>query len=181
MKNKRTTKIIAGVLVTASIMAMNPVGASAAWEKNNKGWWYKEGTSQATSWREIDGKWYSFYSNGYMAQNCWIGKYYLSSDGSWLNKDITQNQAQQMVEALRNTKYFTNDVEFEYSPYENYMSGSNRDNYYIFGISYGGDSSDSNVCIRKDNGQAYICVPEQYRERIYSIEDFYNMLCCIHC
>lgn len=85
MKNKSITKIIAGALAITSIMAMNPVGANAAWKQNSIGWWYTEGNSWSTGWRLINGNWYYFYSDGYMATK-WLnldGKwYYFYADGS---------------------------------------------------------------------------------------------------
>lgn len=102
MKNKRTTKIIAGALAIASTIAMNPVGANAAWKQNSTGWWYTEGNSYATGWRTIggqkyyfysngymatkwvnlDGKWYYFYADGSMAKNAWVDGYYVGEDGA---------------------------------------------------------------------------------------------------
>lgn len=104
MKNKRTTKIIAGALAIASLIAMNPIGANAAWKQNSTGWWYTEGNSWATGWRTIggqkyyfysngymatkwlnlDGKWYYFYADGSMAKNSWVDGYYVGEDGAML-------------------------------------------------------------------------------------------------
>ena len=85
MKNKKTIKIIASALAIASIMAMNPIGVNAEWKQDNKGWWYTEGNSWVTGWKLINGNWYYFYSDGYMAHDCWIGNYYLNEQGAWTN------------------------------------------------------------------------------------------------
>ncbi|WP_315069067.1 hypothetical protein [uncultured Clostridium sp.] len=63
---KLLTKLSAGLLLFAIILVVAPTGASAAWKQNNVGWWYTEGNSYALGWKNIDGTWYYFNSNGYM-------------------------------------------------------------------------------------------------------------------
>lgn len=60
MKSLRLRNIIICTLVAASITALTPIGVSAEWKSNYKGWWYTEGNSYATGWRKIDGFWYYF-------------------------------------------------------------------------------------------------------------------------
>lgn len=82
-----------------------PTVANAEWKQNNIGWWYTEGNSWATGWRQIDGKWYYFDTSGYMktgwqeidgyyyyfykdgsmAQNAKIDGFILDSDGKWIS------------------------------------------------------------------------------------------------
>lgn len=83
MKKLKLKKLILGLLLASSALALNPIGASAEWRKNNTGWWYAQGNSWATGWREIDGKWYFFDSNGYMVTNMEIDGCNLGSDGAW--------------------------------------------------------------------------------------------------
>lgn len=97
MKKLKLTKIIASSLIAVSVLALNPIGASAEWKQNSTGWWYTEGNSWATGWKQIDGKWYYFYSNGYMARNTMIGTYQLGSDGAWTNSIITLDAAKQIA------------------------------------------------------------------------------------
>lgn len=60
---------------------------SGGWQKDAKGWWYKnvDGSYPADRWSKIDGKWYHFNAEGYM-QTGWLtledGKYYLGTDGA---------------------------------------------------------------------------------------------------
>ena len=83
----------------------------AGWKLNNVGWWYMEsnGTWPAnawkdikdrryyfngagymvTNWQKINDNWYYFDQSGYMATNCWIGNYYLGSDGIMLRNSAT--------------------------------------------------------------------------------------------
>lgn len=64
---RRLTKIIASALVAVSVFALNSIRANAEWKENNSGWWYTEGNSWATGWRNFYGQWYYFYSDGYVA------------------------------------------------------------------------------------------------------------------
>lgn len=76
-------KLVVSFVALLSLVAINPVSANAEWKSNTSGWWYTEGSSWAIGWTYIDGNWYYFYSDGYMAHDCWIGNYYLNSNGAW--------------------------------------------------------------------------------------------------
>lgn len=99
MKKLKLTKFIASTLVAVSVLALNPIGASAEWKQDGTGWWYTEGSSWATGWRQIESKWYYFYADGYMAYNTVIDGYIIGSDGVWdgttkktlLNRDDFNN------------------------------------------------------------------------------------------
>lgn len=45
---KKLTKATAGALLAVSVLALNPIGASAEWKQDNRGWWYSEDDSWAT-------------------------------------------------------------------------------------------------------------------------------------
>ena len=75
MKNFK--RILASFVMLISLLAITPVGVSAEWRRDNKGWWYTEGDSWVNGWKHIDGKWYYFYATGYMAQNTKIDSYIL--------------------------------------------------------------------------------------------------------
>lgn len=83
MRKLKLTKVIASSLVAASVLALNPIGASAEWRQDSKGWWYTDGDSWYTGWKQVDGKWYYFYPSGYMAKERIIQGYYLNSSGVW--------------------------------------------------------------------------------------------------
>ena len=56
---------------------------NGSWKHNSTGWWFQSGSWYPTSqWLKIDGSWYYFKSNGYMASNEWVGNYYLKSSGA---------------------------------------------------------------------------------------------------
>lgn len=81
----KLSKVIASVLIAASVFALNPIGANATWKKDSTGWWYTEGNSWATGWRVIGGKSYFFMYNGYMKTG-WIKP----DSKSWLYLDPSQ-------------------------------------------------------------------------------------------
>lgn len=111
-------KVLASLLVAASILVLNPIGTNATWKQNSTGWWYTIGSSWATGWAKIDGKWYYFYSNGYMAHNTTIDGFKLGSDGAWVITgeaastttseekiiDVTVGTAQEFVNAIGSNK-----------------------------------------------------------------------------
>ena len=78
---KKLTKAIASSLIVASVIALNPIGASASWRQDSNGWWNTEGSSWSKGWKEIDGKWYYFKQDGYMAHDTTIDGYSLNSNG----------------------------------------------------------------------------------------------------
>lgn len=81
-------KLICATAVSTSLLSLSPIAANAAWKQNNIGWWYTEGNSYATGWRLIGGKWYYFYSNGYMASNTTIEGYRLGSSGAMIDDGV---------------------------------------------------------------------------------------------
>ena len=81
MKNFK--RLLSSLLVVFSILIATPLQANAAWKNDSQGWWYTSGSKYLTGWQSLDGNWYYFYGNGYMAHDCWIGDYYLNSNGAW--------------------------------------------------------------------------------------------------
>ena len=84
MKKLKLTKVVASSLIAVSLLALNPIGASAEWRQNRTGWWYAEGSSYSTGWKLIDGKYYYFSSNGYMMHDTYVEGYELGPDGAWV-------------------------------------------------------------------------------------------------
>ena len=89
-------KLISSLLITATLITVLPISASAAWKQDSTGWWYTQGNNSSVGWQKIDGAWYYFDSNGYMKTG-WLqdnGKwYYLVSTGmmkaSWVQDGST--------------------------------------------------------------------------------------------
>lgn len=84
MIKKYLIKVIALATSTILTLALNPIGASAEWKQDSNGWWYAEGNSWATGWAKINGKWYYFNSDGYMAHDTTIDGFNVGSDGAWI-------------------------------------------------------------------------------------------------
>lgn len=76
MKNFR--RVLMLLFIFTLIIVSNSTGVSASWRQDSLGWWNTEGNSYSTGWKQIDGKWFYFNSQGYMKTG-WIndgGKYY---------------------------------------------------------------------------------------------------------
>ena len=58
--------------------------AKGSWKQNETGWWFEDssGWYPVSSWQKIDGLWYYFRAEGYMAASEWIDDYWLDSDGA---------------------------------------------------------------------------------------------------
>ena len=78
---KKIKKLIALTLIGSSMLMVAPVASHAEWRADGYGWWYTEGNSYATGWRQINGLWYFFYADGYMAHDTVIEGYYVNSNG----------------------------------------------------------------------------------------------------
>ncbi len=55
------------------------------WKSNSTGWWVEDsvGWYPQDSWQKIDGSWYYFKPDGYMAMGEYYGGYWFNGDGSW--------------------------------------------------------------------------------------------------
>ena len=78
-------KIFTLFMSSMILFALDPVSTEAKWKSDSKGWWYNEGASWCTGWKQVDGKWYYFDNSGYMMTG-WVENnnkwYYLNEDGS---------------------------------------------------------------------------------------------------
>lgn len=80
----RVKKVFVSLIAMFTLLLIIPTApVSAAWRSDSTGYWYTIGNSYLTGWQQINGVWYYFYSNGYMAHDCWIGNYYVNSQGAW--------------------------------------------------------------------------------------------------
>ena len=55
-----------------------------SWKSNSVGWWLEDtsGWYPVSQWQKVDGCWYYFNADGYMASNEWRDGYYLSGSGA---------------------------------------------------------------------------------------------------
>ena len=56
-----------------------------SWKSNAKGWWVEDtaGWYPTSSWQKIDGVWYYFKPDGYMASEEYYNGYWFNKNGSW--------------------------------------------------------------------------------------------------
>lgn len=54
------------------------------WKSNATGWWLEDtaGWYPKSSWQKVDGIWYYFGADGYMAASEWVDGYWLSGNGA---------------------------------------------------------------------------------------------------
>lgn len=83
-------KLLVGVVAIMTFWSIVPMEAHAEWKSDNQGWWYTEGASWSTGWKYIDGNWYYFNADGYMAHDITIDGCYLNSSGAWVTKETTR-------------------------------------------------------------------------------------------
>ena len=64
--------------------------SNAHWDHDDIGWWYTDssGWYPVSQWLKIDGSYYYFKSNGYLATDEYIDGSYVGTDGAWI-KDYT--------------------------------------------------------------------------------------------
>jgi len=89
--NKIFKKFISIGIIASSISILPLTGASAEWKQDTKGWWNAEDSSWSKGWKQIDGKWYYFGQDGYMAHDTNIGGYQIDNNGVWVQN--TSNTA----------------------------------------------------------------------------------------
>lgn len=121
MKNIKLTKMIESIVVLVSLFVITPIGASAEWKQDSNGWWNTEDDSYSTGWRIIDGIWYYFWGNGYMAHDTTIDGYKLGIDGAWIeskeesSSSIVENSTQKSYEDLYKLPHkYTSSMALEY-------------------------------------------------------------------
>jgi uncharacterized repeat protein (TIGR02543 family) len=83
MKHKFLKRLVVASISISTLIFLAPVEAKAAWIKNYDGnWLYTEGYGFATGWKQINGTWYYFDSNGLMRTG-WI-----NDGGDWYYADL---------------------------------------------------------------------------------------------
>ena len=94
MKKKNLLKLMGVFILSAAVISMIPKKAEASWMHDSNGWWYSEGNSKAVGWRYIEGKWYYFDEEGYMAHDTVVDGCYINSSGEWIpsnSQDVSNN------------------------------------------------------------------------------------------
>ncbi|MBY6836825.1 hypothetical protein FDG50_05855 [Clostridium botulinum] len=149
MKNLK--KLLLVLLVFCGLSIINSIQANAAWRQNSTGWWYTDGNSWVTGWKNINNEWYYFdstgymktgwiydngnwfytYSNGTMASNTKINGYYLNSNGAWSNPLSLKECSKIVMDKVKSIRH-SNDSRklcIVYEPKEVTIEG--KDGYFI--------------------------------------------------
>lgn len=111
MNIMRLIKVTVISLMATYVLILNPIEARAEWKHDSTGWWNTEGNSWSVGWKEIDGYWYYFNSNGYMLHDTTIDGYKLGSDGAWIpSKEnlYNENEYEKMAEDYISSKGYRN-------------------------------------------------------------------------
>ena len=141
-------KILMLFMGTILFFTLNPMSAEAEWKSDANGWWYNEGTSWCTGWKQVDKKWYYFNESGYMmtgwvesnskwyylnedgsmAHDCEVQGYKLGTDGAWIqvnvkNKESNTSDKSKMVKSSFKS---TDDVKMDYWLYSPKNANSNE-------------------------------------------------------
>ena len=85
-------KLITMVLMTTSIFGVSTIPVHAEWKQDTKGYWYSDGNSWVTGWKQVNNKWYYFEpATGYMKIDGWLNYngqwYYLKPTGEMANNE----------------------------------------------------------------------------------------------
>ena len=54
------------------------------WIKKTEGWYYYKDGVMLTGWIQVAGVWYYMEETGLMAEDTWIGEYYVDANGAWI-------------------------------------------------------------------------------------------------
>ena len=82
------------------------------WKRNSIGWWYEDasGWYPSNMWQKIDGKWYYFHKDGYMAESEYAGGWSQYSEGHWwVGADGAWDGSEPGVWRLVGTKWWFKD------------------------------------------------------------------------
>ena len=96
------------------------------WKRNSIGWWYEDasGWYPSNMWQKIDGKWYFFHKDGYMAESEYAGSWAQYSEGYWwVGADGAWDGSEPGVWRLVGTKWWFKDSTGWYAKGKSYKIG----------------------------------------------------------
>lgn len=94
MKNFR--RLLSALVAFIAITVLNSAGVNAYWKQDSNNHWNYVVIMviMLQGGQQIDGHWYYFYSDGYMAHDTLINGYIIDSSGVWC-KDLAEQQEQE--------------------------------------------------------------------------------------
>ena len=107
---KKRLMTAAAAVCGAVIMAMSVLAATAGWQRDNRGWWYRyaDGGYAKAAWVSDNGNWYRMDENGYM-QTGWVNVngdwYYLDASGSMQTGAIVDNGYHYLLSTQHDGRY----------------------------------------------------------------------------
>ena len=140
--------ILSLFIILIFIPTFNCEAKSTGWKSNKKGTWYEydNGKYYKNCWKLIDGSYYYFKSDGYIAKNEYIQGYYLQSNGKWDNSakyswkkvydKYTDNKEWQYSNGKSTINYGWNKIDNKYYYFihkyiaTNMYVGNNEDGFY---------------------------------------------------
>ncbi|MDO4961536.1 MAG: hypothetical protein Q4E57_06760 [Eubacteriales bacterium] len=109
MKKKFMAASLFGMLIA---LMFSLTAFAYGWERDGRGWRYNDGGGYyASNWVWIDGngdnvaECYYFYDNCYMAENTYVGNYYVNQEGKWTVNGVVQTK---LVSGTTNSGYNDN-------------------------------------------------------------------------
>lgn len=128
--NKNAKKIISllleGLITMVTALYFNNKTVYAAedvvpgiWCQDSTGWWFEADGSYLKGWNQIDGRWYYFYNDGYMAHDTTIEGYYVNSDGEWVDNSVVSYEEfcdevnREMVHLINEYRHENNKITFK--------------------------------------------------------------------
>ncbi|OCA99062.1 cell wall-binding protein [Clostridium beijerinckii] len=193
-----TKKIIYSLLIVAAVVSVIPKEVSAEWKHNNTGWWYEEGKSYSTGWKQINGSWYYFGNDGYMKTG-WIldkvwwyylqdngamasgktsikGKEYeLDNNGKWINNALPNRNVNMNISRPPSEEKMSTTSDFSLFEENGNTYFKIQDSYYLKGVW----NIDGNIYIFDENG---VLQKDEYTSesgRKYSLGDDGKVIECL--
>lgn len=158
MIKKYLKKYLAISIITTSIIALNPIGVSAEWKQDNLGWWYNDGGSWITGWKEIEGNWYYFNRSGYMAESKLVDNYnyFIESTGKWVDSTNEIKQYSKMIKNKKNLEQY-DDIKSDFIDEDNvHLIDIDQDGIYEMIVDSGSCMGNMATTVFKyENGTIY--------------------------